>query len=808
MIKSLLAVFIFLIVFNNSYAQEKLAGKVSYADQPIEGINVFLLSVKDSTLLKSTITDVSGSFYFDDLTPLKYLVLFQNIGFLTKYVGPVTITSSSKEVNIGTITIIKTDKSLKEIRVVANKPYIERKIGKTVINLENSVFGLGSTGFEIFETLPGMSIRNDEISLKGQSNVAVFIDDKPSNLSGPNLVDYLKNLQTNNIEKIEIIDGNSSKYDAAYRGGIINIKFKKGKNVGTNGAFSFGAGLGINYRYNTGININKRTKNSNFYINYDYAKIKALDQTFLNRARIYPFMSKAGSNVLFNITNNDTKTKNNQNIVLGYDHQLDKNQSVSVLLNAFSNVFFSDEFNKSLISSNDQLDSTVNSISLENRSIKNLSGSFAFKKELNEKGKALNAEVDFLTFSRKSDENLRSSYLNQTGSEYKPPLVFNNLTPSKINILSGKIDYSAPFGKSASSALGAKISHVKTSNNRLINIISGSGYALNPSILFDYQESILAGYYNYDYKKEKNSLSVGLRLEETFAQGDTSSKNDLINRNYFSLFPNLSYARELDKKNKLSISYDKGIVRPRYDQLNPFSYYLDQYTYNQGNPQLRPCYVNSAKIEWEHNSKYLVSLFYNYTNNFTFIVYQQNPNSNIATTSNQNFDYRQAIGLSVGFPISIAKWYDVDLSAEANKEYFKYTDGFKKEIYNSGFNGAITLNHTLQLPRAVKASINMVYETPTAYAVYRFKPLYFINMGFSKPVLNKSGSLRLVITDLFNTNSNRYASNLVGLSVAAEDKSETQSVRLSFSYKFGKKTVKAFQKRESGADEEKARAIQ
>ena len=809
MIKRFSVSLIILISFLSCFSQNKngiISGNVFCLGMPTSGVNVFLINQKDSTVIKSSITSNEGYFNFANVKEGKYLIALRNIGYQNKYSDLINIDKNIKPISLGIITLDKLNKQLKEVTVISSKPYIERKLGKTVLNLESSVFGLGSSGFEVFETLPGINIKNSELSLYGKSNIAVFIDDKPSNLTGANLIDYLKNLPTNNIEKIEIIDANSAKYDAAYNGGIINIKFKKGKNIGTNATISTGGSVGINYGYNTGINFNKRTAKSNLYLNYDYAKIKALDQTFLYRSISSPYKSPS-LNTFFDVSNNDTKTRNNHSVILGYDYQIDEKQTLSFLMNAFSNKMFSNEVNQNLIS-HDALDSTINTSSLENRLVTNLSGNLRYQNELNKNGKTFSGGIDFLTFNRKSEEDLNSIYLNKNNQEYKSPLIFNNQTPSKINIISGNIDYALPASKNSLLEFGFKANSVGISNNRIINIKSGKTYIQNPSIYFNYQENIIAGYTNYSYKSNGNSFSAGVRLEQTFAKGDTSANNNLINRSYFSVFPNVSIAKQLDKKNKLALSYNKGITRPRYDQINPFSYFLDQFTYNQGNPQLKPSTINSTKLEWEFDAKYVFDIHYNYTNNFAYTVFTQNLTNNVAIASMQNFDYRQTLGVSVAIPITVSKWYDINLSAEGNKEYFKYIDVSNKAIYNSSLNGSLILSQTFQLPKTIKVSINMLYETPTAYAVYHFKPLYFMNLGISKPVFQNRGSIRLAATDIFNSNSNRYATSLAGINLIAKDKTETQSIRLSFNYKIGKQTVKAYQKRKSNVEDEKGRVGQ
>ena len=288
MVKSLQFLFT-LFIFNSTlgYCQtldSKITGKVFSKSENIDNVNVILITVKDSTVVKSVLTDANGNYEIINIKPGNYLLSFIKIGYQTEFTNELLLNQEGFVLRVPTIEITRQPKQLKEVVIQAKTPYIERRAGKTIINVENSVFGLGSSGFEILQTIPGIRIEiNDQLSIQGKNNVAVYINGKPSNLSGINLVEFLKNIPTNNIEQIELLNGASARYDAANNGGIINIKFKKGKNIGTNGTASFGGGLGRNYRYNAGLSLNNRTEKSNFYLNYDFNKIKAVDDNYLLR---------------------------------------------------------------------------------------------------------------------------------------------------------------------------------------------------------------------------------------------------------------------------------------------------------------------------------------------------------------------------------------------------------------------------------------------------------------------------------------------------------------------------------------------
>jgi iron complex outermembrane receptor protein len=775
-----------------------IVGKVSLNNDVIANWPVYLLNSKDSVLVKTTITKEDGSFIFNDVKDGGYFISISTISSKSKLFYPINI--NNKNTDLGNLNFRNEDLTLREVKVTSNKPYLTSKNGKTIIELENSPFGLGSTGFEIIQTLPGIRLRNDnEISVNGKNNIALYIDDRPSNLTGENLIDYLRNLNTSNIEKIEIIDVLNAKYDAANNGGVINIKFKKGKNIGSNGTFNLGGGLGINYRYNAGLNYNLRTKKSNLFLNYDFNKIKASDQINLSR-------DFNNSLLNFNIENNDIKNRENHTVILGYNYNIDSLQTVGVLINTFSNEFISDERNISKITNNNSLDSTINTISSENRKIYNFSGNLNYKRSFANSKSKLSSDLDFLNFDRKSQEYLNSSYRDGFNQIYKSPLAFTNFTPAIIKILTSKIDYSTVFKNNTELFFGIKASFVNTISDRLTNIVSGNDYILNPSAKFNYNEQVYAGYASIKHQITKDKiLELGLRAEQTLARGDTTILSRLIDRVYLNLFPSISFQNVINANHTLNLSLNKGIVRPRYEELNPFFYFLDQYTYRRGNTTLNPSFIYAGKLEWLFKDNYSTTIKYNYNKGFAYNIYEQNDVERTAITYFQNFDYRQTVGLSLNIPITISKWYNLNLYTEGNLEYFKFTNQQNQIVYNQSGNYAFIITSNLTLPKNIRASINYNYESPTAYGIYSFKALYYANMAFSKPMFKNKGSLRLIITDPLNTNAGRYASNFYNLDLTGREKAETRSFRLNFSYKFGKTSVKNYERRKLGSDDEKSR---
>ncbi|MBD3748286.1 MAG: TonB-dependent receptor [Sphingobacteriales bacterium] len=766
--------------------------------QPLFNVEIVINSL-DSTFVKTIISKKDGTYTIDNLRKGAYKLTFIKLGYKKiSYTSPI-LDAQHPSYQIPTINMELENNQLGEVVVKGNIPVIERRGGKTVINVENSVFASGGTSFEILQLAPGVNINSDgNISMKGKSGVNVYIDGKPSNLSGADLAEYLANLSTSNIEQIELLYTPSAKYDAEGNAGIINIKFKKGKNLGTNATYTLGGGIGRNYRYNNGLSINNRGKKTNFYGNLDFSKIKAIENNFLNR-------TITTDNIIFNVNNADLKTRNNYTVNLGFDYNITPSQTLGILFNGFINKMESDENNSTLIYHQTSLDSSVFSNSLENRAVNNGTVNLNYAGSIGKKEAKLSADLDYLNYHRTSNERFISNYYYRPARSAVTPLILNNSTPSDIYVYSFKVDFSQPLSKIWYLETGAKTSFANTQNNRDLNVLSGTNPFNQLTSKFHYKEAIQAAYFMVRKKKENSELQLQLRAEQTTTKGTSANGTQLINRNYLSLFPVLNYSKTVNKNDKLTLSYNRRLNRPDYPDLNPFFYFLDQYTYHQGNPNLKPSFANSYEVNYTINDSYSFSLQYNHIKDFTYTVYQQDDATGVAVTTVSNFDYRKTVGFEFDIPQDINKWLSLDLSLQNYYEFFKFNSSFSGGVKNSSFSGLYNLNASIKLGGGFMSQLNLHYETPTAYATYYFKSLYYANFGISKSIFNKKGSVRFVCTDPFDTNSARYSSNLYNLDLSAKGKVETRSFRLAFTYKIGKSTVKAARRRNTGVAEEKSR---
>jgi iron complex outermembrane receptor protein len=264
-------------LYSNLYAQvipSAIRGKVlTESHLPAESSTILLLKYVDSSIVSSDIAGKEGLFKFNNVLPGDYLLLVTKIGFNKSYTGPYHVTMG-QALTIDDITISSSSKQLNEVTIVSTRPEIEVSPGKITINIPNSLTAIGSSAFEILRGSPGVRVDNsNNISIIGRQSALITIDGKPTNLSGDNLVSVLRSMQSDVIERIELITAGSAKEDAS-AGGIINIVLKRGNNIGANATITAGAGYGRYYKDNAGIAFNDRTKKFNVFGNYNYSANK------------------------------------------------------------------------------------------------------------------------------------------------------------------------------------------------------------------------------------------------------------------------------------------------------------------------------------------------------------------------------------------------------------------------------------------------------------------------------------------------------------------------------------------------------
>ncbi|MHA4738533.1 TonB-dependent receptor [Dyadobacter sp. MSC1_007] len=794
----------------SAQATQNLNGKITGSvldekSQPFPFVNVLLLHAKDSVLVKGLAADDNGKFAFDQVAAGKYLTLISTVGYQKIYSEPFTVGDSP--VNLPTFTL-KTDiKSLNEVTVVAKKPFIEQQIDRTVVNVENSIVSAGATALEVLERAPGVTVdqQNEQLKLRGKEGVIVQIDGKQTFLSQQELITLLRNTPSDNIEKIELITNPSAKYDAAGNSGIINIKMKRNKNYGTNGNINLGAAWAKYGRGNVNGTVNHRAGKVSSFISAGAFYNKGFNNNDIYRK--IPYENKV---TIFDQRTERINESEYYNVRAGADYFATDKTTVGVLVSGFYNDWSNPfgQTNTRILNEDLSLQRTFRTNVFNGGKMNNISTNLNFKHQFNDKGKELTFDVDYVHYGGKKKSNLDTRYFfaNGTPDEAATEAVRNNM-PSDINIAMAKLDYAQPLGKGKFET-GLKSSFV-TSDNDMVFETKTDDWVLDPtrSNRFKYTENVNAAYLNYSGSiSKKIKYQLGLRGEHTHSIGNSVTLNQKRDRNYVNLFPSVFLSNQLDTNNVLNLSYSRRIDRPNYQSLNPFEFYLDPYTFQRGNPNLRPQYTNSFQ---------LVHVYKNFLN--TTIAYsrikdmiadelpQQIASENKTFVTSENLDNQDNVSLTVSFPIRIAKWWNVQTNFTGVYNHYKsiYLEQ-QLEIKQTSWNMYASNQFTIK--NGWSAEISGWYNSKAFYGLYRANPMGMLNAGLQKTIMNKKGTIRLNVNDIFWTN--RFNGTAVYKDIDFKVKSEwpSRQFRLTFTYNFGNQNVKGARQRTTGSDDLQKRA--
>lgn len=794
---------LFSVLFAASgFGQAGIAGTVFSKEQkPVTDALVFLFK-SDSTLLKTELTDAQGAYAFQAETGQDYFLRIEAENFAVYTSAPFTVNESATVPQI-VLTAAQTD--LTEVEVVSRKPYLERQPGKLILNVDGSINSTGSSAFELLEKAPGVAINsNDVISLSGKGGIVVQIDGKQTPMSGTDLGNYLRGIPSNAIEKIELIHNPSSKYDAAGNA-IINIKLKKDTRLGTNGTITSSYGQGVYAKTGQGISLNHRSRKLNIYGSYNYAYRKAFNHLILER-RFYQGDTFQGAY----IQDNYIKFPFNNHIVrTGIDFSPDQKNTFSVVMSGVSNKFNPDGYNVSDVLGPDGLVASRFATSNSSQdSWYNGSVNLNYKRTLDTMGSEWTADLDYAKYGNATEQLFTTRYYDLNNAEFQPAYLLYGDIGGDLSIYAVKTDYHKNFTKDRSFEAGLKTSYVIADNNlAFYDRSSGASvYDSTKSNHFIYRENINAGYVNFSQKVGKWNYQIGLRAEYTGVSGEQLVYNVTNDTSYLQLFPTAYLGYAINDKNTVEVSYNRRIDRPGYDQLNPFKFYLDPSTYKEGNPYLRPQTTHTLEVAHLWKNTYYTQFGISRTlDNITEVIAPSATETNVTVQTNVNLEQVDLVYGNISAPVQITKWW---MSTNNLNAYVALYSGdvANTAIRNRGnFAWNVFSNNTFTIGKTWSAELGGSYRSAEVYAFDDIQPIWSVNAGVQKKVLNNLGSVRLNVTDIFFTNGIRADVAFTDYTEYFDVKRETRVATLSFSYKFGKASVPANRRRGGGADDLKSR---
>ena len=808
----------------SSFAQTggKISGSIKDGGNQkiIDAASVSLLNAKDSSLVKVAVADKAGNFSFENVNEGNYLVLATSTVHLKVYSPAISITTNALFANVGVLQLVPEEKALKEVSVTSKKPLIERKLDRTIVNVDASITSTGGTALEVLEKAPGISVDKDgNISLKGKAGVIVYLDGRPSYLSGPDLANMLRNMTATQLEQIEIITNPPAKYDAAGNAGVINIKTKKNKMFGYNGSITSGYTQGRYARFNEAVNFNYRNKKVNFFGNLNYNRNHRGQELFIVRN----FRDANTKNIksIFDQQTNMESQSNNYSAKVGMDYTVSKNTTVGVVLNGFYNPsLWQSNTSTNIYDPNHNLTDITTASTETKEKWKNFSSNFNLRSKLDTAGQEITADLDFIQYKAGSVQPLTSAYYDNAGNLKQAPDVLIGKLPTNIKIYSGKVDYTLPLKKDAKFEAGFKTSFVNNDNNARYDSLKADYSVLDSgrSNHFIYDENINAAYVNYNRPLGKKwSAQLGLRLENTNSNGISKGytfstvENKFVytetkfKRSYTQLFPTVYLQYTANEKNQFVINYGRRIKRPDYEDMNPFVHFLDRYTFEQGNPNISPQFSHNVELSHTYKGFLTTTVNYTATNDIIQQVLEQNDHTNETYIKKANIASAKQVGLEVTANKSITKWWSGNIYTNV------YYNHFKGLVNNEPISIGIT-TYMVQLQQQFKfgkvwaAELSGFYRSKSLEGVIYIKPMTQVNAGVSRQILKNQGSLRLNVRDVFAAGVFRGYSKYGTVDANFKNVNDSRAVSLTFTYRFNKGKLKATSsKRNSGASDEQNR---
>ncbi|MCW1962072.1 TonB-dependent receptor [Chryseobacterium viscerum] len=778
------------------------SGRITNKDKAaIPYAHIILRKEKDSTFTAGTITNEEGRFSITGIKPDHYLLEASITGYNT-YTQPIFIGSLSEFLEIPTIELAQKQENETKIEAItitaSKKNEIDSRLDKKTYSVADNISQSGGSVLQSMQNLPGITVQDGKVQLRGNDKVTVLIDGKQTALTGFGSQTGLDNIPASAIDKIEIINNPSSKYDANGNAGIINIIMKKNKQNGWNGKAGFTTGLGslwvrkenlptirpqytLTPKINPSLSVNYRKNKVNIFLQADNLYTETLNKN--------EFVTRTYDNGT--VINSQLKRNRNTNFFTtkaGIDWTIDPQNTLTIsgmygsekIIDRGDQPFFNGDMSQRLRLwqfLEDELKTTV-------------MGTASYQHKFKDAGHVLNVGFNY-TFHREDEKYFYDNYLpSSTGTD-----AFKLLSDEQVYDFN--VDYVKPL-KYGRIETGIKLRNRSIPTN--MNFMPGANSVLDASAggKADYKEFIPAVYGNYVFENEKWEAELGLRLEYVKIQYDVNPNHPTYKSdgyNYTQPFPNFRLAYKLDDRNKFSVFYNRRVDRPNEVDIRIFPKYDDAEIIKVGNPALRPQFTNSIELGYKHNwdNGYLYSaLYHRFANGTITRISSIVPNSTLIYAIFQNAGKSYNTGLETIWNQKISDVYSFNVNGNL---YRNQINAFTVEnLYpkpntfsadrQTAISGNIKMNNVFHFSKGLDMQFTLVYLAPDIIPQGKIKSRFSMDAGVKKAIQKGKGELFLNATDLLNTMVIRKSVQGSGFAYTSNDYYETQVIRLGYSYKF------------------------
>lgn len=770
---------------------------VDYEKTPISFVNILLYEMEGSQAIDGATTNELGFFSIDDLEGKDYFMEIRMIGFRTisKTINP------SNTTNLGIIALLESIEELDEAVISVKIPSVKKEPGKLTFNVENTSLSTGST-FNLLKKTPGVLIIGDEISIKNTKPI-IYLNDKRVYLSSTELTSLLKSVDASDIKSIEVITNPSAKYDAE-AGAILNIVSSKTISIGYKGSVNTTYEQAVFSKYMFSTSHSYKNDWLNISGSYSFSPRKDYKQDDNFTRFFYP--DETTKSIWESDFNKTTKSYAHQgNIIL--DFTLNDKNSLSFSTTAFvsPDMKFKNNVTGEIFNAQRMLDSTfITNSSFENNT-SNLSFNASHKVSFGEKESSLTTSLNYIDYDKEQSQNLNTDYFLPSNDLLNTVNFFTDANQD-TDIFTGQTDFKTTLSE-GDFEVGLKYTNIETASSLdFFNTENNNSEFIDElSDLFIYKESIFAGYFIYLKEWGQWSLTIGLRGEYTDVDGDSKSLGIVNTQEYFDVFPSGELLYTKSDYNTFGISYRRSVERPRYQSLNPFSYFITDNIISHGNPNLIPTIKNKYMLSFTHKNKWFFEAYYiSKKNPLAILTFQDNANSNL-----QNIDANIISDVNYSFDIMYSStinswWYlwlytstyylENDFFAQASDQetYSNNTFGLYAQMY-SGL--------TLSKDKSFTSDITLKYISNMIEGSFDYENQFNLSVSFRKSFWNNKASVSAGVDDIFDTFNVPLSSKYYNQDNSYFAHLESRLFRLGFVYYFGNFKLKNSNKTDKTAEE-------
>lgn len=780
------------------FGQHTINGTVVDEEQsPIFFATVAIYNASDSVMISAESTDDNGQFTLNNIKDGDYYLIATMLGFADQTLSDITL-PNNKDYNFN--IEMQTDATiLSTVEIKAKVPLMEQRADKLIVNVADNITNTSGNLLDVMKKVPGMLVINDRLSMAGSGTPTILLNGKSTQYM--DVQSLLRDMPGDNIQKVEIIHQPGAEYEAAGSGPILNIILKKNALVGTNGSVTVAAGKGELWDYNTGLNLSHYAGKLNIFGGLGYSKNAWVETLQLTR-RLTTISQDL--NGIYSQENIDKATPNTYRGNLRLDYDLTNKHRIGLETKYYNNSNKRTATNLTNVDLTNELlqDYTLNTDNNIDKgwTYQSLNPYYIF--EIDTAGQKIEFDISLASYNIESMNTLITE-----NSEINDVTQQRYTQPGDTKIFASSFDYTKPLSSKIEIKTGVKFSHADLDNDLRSENLINNEWVNNTSQSNHYlfEEKIYAGYGKLQWNTGDWSGTAGLRYENSLSEGESLTVDSMLSRKISKLFPSFSVSNKFMGPLTATVAYSYRIDRPRYSTLNPFVYYLDPFTFEQGNQNLRPELTHSGKFTISYEGQPFINVEYKESTDAIVEVTRQEENSQEASKTDINFDKQTQLSASLFFPLSFIPGVNGygGVIAARNKYNSFYGDGI---FERSQWSYTTFIQAEFNLPFDIQAEIGGWYNSGQQEGIFNSEYLYGTSFGMSKKFLDSKAKISVGIEDF--TNRFWHANVDYEQDMDLLVKWQAPVVNMRFSYKFGNQHLKSKKKNAGSASEELRRATQ